>query len=306
MSGKRIDSLLDNLFGDDSGDTSEHRLRDLEGELGVVGGPRTPTPARPKLDDQVTERPTASNAGRRRPPPPPPEVDSSPPRIGAPPPAPEPEPKPEPPRRPAPRPAPASRPASTQPVRPSRATTERPSRPSSTPPRRTTGAHRAFSAEGDGRARRRTSNRPRAFDSGEAPSRRVSNRPRRETASRRALIPNRADTRPARVERPSMAPPTLVDSDDLFASLGDELAFDAADLLAPEPTPGLLGNTSRVARLLTDMHAIDWSSIDPRAGFLITQIDGSTTFDELIILTGLPQADASALLEGLIQQGILG
>ena len=66
-----------------------------------------------------------------------------------------------------------------------------------------------------------------------------------------------------------------------------------------------LGDMSRPARLVRDLGTVDWSSLDPRAGFLVTQADGRTTFDELVIISGLPEADARGLLLTLVSRGIL-
>jgi hypothetical protein len=318
MSGKDIDNMLDSLFGADRADSaSEQRLRSLEGDLGVPGGPAPRRAQRPETTEPGIQ--LNVDAGRRREPVSHPvqEADQGPTRIGAapapstPPPAPAPS-RPAPrtvarpaelPKRPRDTREPARPRGTREPVRPR--DTREPVRPRdtrepvrqrttqpppvapvprvSTPParaRRTTGSHR------------RVTSAPRSS---------------RATAGHRALseAPRRARTtsshEPRRASRAPIAP-ALVNTDDLFAQF-DDLDLETAQPLAPSSA---LGDLDRIARLLIDMHSINWSSLDPRAGFLITQVDGATSFNDLMILTGLPQADATALVEHLINEGILG
>ncbi|MCA9546202.1 MAG: hypothetical protein KC613_17480, partial [Myxococcales bacterium] len=141
---------------------------------------------------------------------------------------------------------------------------------------------------------------------------------RRTTGARRALSRAEAATlRGAPEPRPDLTD-DFAAVDDLFAGMEDlELGTQpplASAAVPDRPSPEArapvaagpdLGDMSRPARLVRDLGTVDWSSLDPRAGFLVTQADGRTTFDELVIISGLPEADARGLLLTLVSRGIL-
>src|SRR6267142_945851 len=50
---------------------------------------------------------------------------------------------------------------------------------------------------------------------------------------------------------------------------------------------------------------IIWLNLDPRAGFVLAQIDGEVTFDDLYAICGLKQLDTARILCELLEQGVV-
>jgi hypothetical protein len=50
---------------------------------------------------------------------------------------------------------------------------------------------------------------------------------------------------------------------------------------------------------------IIWLSLDPRAGFVLAQIDGEVTFDDLYAICGLKRLDTARILCELLEQGVV-
>jgi DNA-binding Lrp family transcriptional regulator len=46
--------------------------------------------------------------------------------------------------------------------------------------------------------------------------------------------------------------------------------------------------------------------MDHRAGFVLSQVDGRTTYDEIIEISGLNELDATRILARLVDQGVIG
>src|SRR5207302_9531058 len=50
---------------------------------------------------------------------------------------------------------------------------------------------------------------------------------------------------------------------------------------------------------------IIWLNLDPRAGFVLAQIDGEVSFDDLYAICGLKRLDTARILSELLEQGVV-
>jgi hypothetical protein len=64
-----------------------------------------------------------------------------------------------------------------------------------------------------------------------------------------------------------------------------------------------LGSFDRVAEVAVESSEIRWLGLDHRAGFFLSRVDGSTTVDELLDLSGMPRLEALATLVELLDMG---
>lgn len=89
--------------------------------------------------------------------------------------------------------------------------------------------------------------------------------------------------------------------------LGTPAAAPAAPRVATPraATPRAALDLSAVARLAVSLKAMPWAQLPPWAGFVLTQIDGSTTYEELLLISGQPEAEVLALLQELVAAGML-
>ena len=67
-----------------------------------------------------------------------------------------------------------------------------------------------------------------------------------------------------------------------------------------------IGSLDRVPVLLVAPGALATMSLDHRAGFLLTFIDGNTTLDDVLDACGLPRADVLPIVADLLQRKIIG
>ena len=96
------------------------------------------------------------------------------------------------------------------------------------------------------------------------------------------------------------APSTLAyadDSEDVPTAAPVEVAPPAA--LLPE-------DLAQTPRVLVPIDQISWREFDHRAGFFVSQVDGGTSYDDLIAISGMSRDEAVALLTKLIQRGVIG
>ncbi len=63
-----------------------------------------------------------------------------------------------------------------------------------------------------------------------------------------------------------------------------------------------LGSPAQVVRVAVPSDQIRWLSLDHRAGFLLSLIDGQSTIEELLDISGMPRLDALRILYGLLDQ----
>ncbi|HET9598238.1 MAG TPA: hypothetical protein VFP65_21805, partial [Anaeromyxobacteraceae bacterium] len=66
-----------------------------------------------------------------------------------------------------------------------------------------------------------------------------------------------------------------------------------------------LGPAHAVPRLAIQPEEVMWLNLDHRAGFLLAQIDGSSTYEDLFALSGLPRLDTARILATLMQEGVI-
>lgn len=66
-----------------------------------------------------------------------------------------------------------------------------------------------------------------------------------------------------------------------------------------------LGSVANVPRLAIKPEEVMWLNLDHRAGFLLAQIDGTLTFEELFALSGLPRLDTAKILAQLLTDGVI-
>jgi hypothetical protein len=48
-----------------------------------------------------------------------------------------------------------------------------------------------------------------------------------------------------------------------------------------------------------------WLNLDHRAGFLLSQIDGTVDYENLFALSGLPRLDTARILAALLADGVI-
>jgi hypothetical protein len=63
-----------------------------------------------------------------------------------------------------------------------------------------------------------------------------------------------------------------------------------------------LGSPTQVVRVAVPSDQIRWLSLDHRAGFLLSLIDGHSTIEELLDISSMPRLDALRILYGLLDQ----
>ncbi len=67
-----------------------------------------------------------------------------------------------------------------------------------------------------------------------------------------------------------------------------------------------LGKIAHRPRLKLRQQEIIWQSLDHRAGFLLSQVDGGTSYEDIIEISGLSELEATRLLAKLVDQGVIG
>ena len=66
-----------------------------------------------------------------------------------------------------------------------------------------------------------------------------------------------------------------------------------------------LGPLTAVPRVLLKDDEIIWLNLDHRAGFVLAQIDGSVTFDDLFSVSGMTRLDTARILAQLVDEGVI-
>jgi hypothetical protein len=92
-----------------------------------------------------------------------------------------------------------------------------------------------------------------------------------------------------------------------------EDASDPAALECAESCRGVLesmfaarlGSLARVPSVIVQRTQLRWLSIDHRAGFVLSLIDGSSTLEMILDVCGMPKLDAMRILYELVQQKIV-
>lgn len=66
-----------------------------------------------------------------------------------------------------------------------------------------------------------------------------------------------------------------------------------------------LGDLSRAPRIVLKDDDIIWLNLDHRAGFVLAQIDGTVTFEDLFAVSGMSRLDTARILAQLIEEGVI-
>ena len=66
-----------------------------------------------------------------------------------------------------------------------------------------------------------------------------------------------------------------------------------------------LGGLDRVPRVGLKEDEIIWLNLDHRAGFMLAQIDGQATFEELFAISGMARLDTARILAQLVEEGVI-
>ncbi len=66
-----------------------------------------------------------------------------------------------------------------------------------------------------------------------------------------------------------------------------------------------VGRLETVPRVLLKDDEIIWLNLDHRAGFVLAQIDGTVTFDDLFSVSGMSRIDTARILAQLIDEGVI-
>ncbi|MDF1565076.1 MAG: hypothetical protein P1V51_18710 [Deltaproteobacteria bacterium] len=66
-----------------------------------------------------------------------------------------------------------------------------------------------------------------------------------------------------------------------------------------------LGPIERCPRVLIDPDEVVWLNLDHRAGFVLAQIDGQVTYEELFALSGMSRMDTCRILVQLLEQRVI-
>jgi hypothetical protein len=66
-----------------------------------------------------------------------------------------------------------------------------------------------------------------------------------------------------------------------------------------------LGDLGRVPRVRLQPDDIIWLNLDHRAGFVLAQIDGSVTYEDLFSLSGMTRLDTARILAQLLDEGVI-
>ncbi|MCC6217454.1 MAG: hypothetical protein IT376_21535 [Polyangiaceae bacterium] len=66
-----------------------------------------------------------------------------------------------------------------------------------------------------------------------------------------------------------------------------------------------LGDSKQIVRVAIPPDQVRWLSLDHRAGFLLSLVDGLSTIEELLDMSGMPQLDALRLLYMLLEQRVI-
>lgn len=67
-----------------------------------------------------------------------------------------------------------------------------------------------------------------------------------------------------------------------------------------------LGSLGRIPRVKLRQQEIVWQSLDHREGFILSQVDGRTSFEEIVDISGMPEIEATRILARLVDHGVIG
>ncbi len=62
----------------------------------------------------------------------------------------------------------------------------------------------------------------------------------------------------------------------------------------------------RIPRVVAETAELNASDLEPREYFLVSLLDGSTSVEALLDISGMPAEEALALLDGMVRRGLVG
>lgn len=66
-----------------------------------------------------------------------------------------------------------------------------------------------------------------------------------------------------------------------------------------------IGSFDQVPKVAISEHELIWRDLDPAAGFVLSRIDGFSTFEDIIDISGMPRFETCRILSQLLQEGII-
>jgi hypothetical protein len=66
-----------------------------------------------------------------------------------------------------------------------------------------------------------------------------------------------------------------------------------------------IGALSRVPQVKVNLSEVMWLNLDPRAGFVLSQIDGVATYEDLFSLTGMSRLETARIVVQLKDGGVI-
>jgi hypothetical protein len=66
-----------------------------------------------------------------------------------------------------------------------------------------------------------------------------------------------------------------------------------------------IGSFDRVPKVLVSPHELVWRSLDAATGFVLSRIDGMSTFEDIVDISGLSRFETCRILNQLLQDGII-
>lgn len=66
-----------------------------------------------------------------------------------------------------------------------------------------------------------------------------------------------------------------------------------------------LGNIQHVVQVALPSEELRWLNLDHRAGFLLSLVDGTSTIEEVLDISGMPRLDALRILTSLLEQRVI-
>lgn len=67
-----------------------------------------------------------------------------------------------------------------------------------------------------------------------------------------------------------------------------------------------IGPLEQVPEVLVSNEEVIWLNLNHRAGFILSQVDGTVSYDDLISLSGMPRLDTVRILTELLDQSVIG
>jgi hypothetical protein len=67
-----------------------------------------------------------------------------------------------------------------------------------------------------------------------------------------------------------------------------------------------IGDMSRIPKPLVPPDEVIWMNMHHRAGFILSQVDGTLSYDDLLEISGMDRFDTVRIVADLVTAGIIG